>query len=278
MKEGTRITDRNICKFITVGEAEQLITTQFIYESKAPYAKKPGILDTHAMYLVSEGEGILCMDGRSWTLSPGTIFFTFADRAFQFEAVKDLAYYYISFHGSRGEELFRRFAITPIACVFSGYEGLIPFWRDNLVRANEENADLLSESMLLYTFSKLKISRSSGNDLVSFVLSYLDAHFREHTLTLSQVAEAAGYHGKYLSHVFKKRFGVGFSEYLRVMRMKYAVMLIENGVTSVKNVAALSGFSDPLYFSKVFTEMMGISPSQFLKKDNPDSMDEQNKL
>ena len=59
---------------------------------------------------------------------------------------------------------------------------------------------------------------------------------------------------------------MGISEYLRVLRIRYAVMLMENGVTSVKNVAALSGFSVPLYFSKVFTEMIGVSPSQYQKQ------------
>ena len=60
---------------------------------------------------------------------------------------------------------------------------------------------------------------------------------------------------------------MGFSEYLRLVRVKHAVMLIENGVTSVKNVASLSGFSDPLYFSKVFTESVGVSPSEYRRKE-----------
>ena len=88
-------------------------------------------------------------------------------------------------------------------------------------------------------------------------------------LSLSEIADVAGYHKKYLSSTFKKQFGMGISEFLRVLRIRYAVMLMENGVTSVKNVAALSGFSDPLYFSKVFTEMIGVSPSQYQKQSKP---------
>ena len=99
------------------------------------------------------------------------------------------------------------------------------------------------------------------------MLNYLEDNFTDCRLSLNEVAAAAGYNPKYLSHLFKKQFGMGFSEYLRILRIKHAVNLIENGVTSVKNVALLSGFSDPLYFSKVFSESVGVSPSNYRKKN-----------
>ena len=79
------------------------------------------------------------------------------------------------------------------------------------------------------------------------------------------MARMVGYNAKYLSHFFKKEFGMGFAEYLRLLRINHAVILLENGVTSVKNVAALSGFSDPLYFSRVFTAAIGIPPKEYRK-------------
>jgi len=259
------VDSRNICKFVSPKDQGQLITTHFIYERNTPYMNETGLLDTHVLYLVCNGSGFFHTSGKCWPISVGTVFFSFADTPFFFDAGQDLEFFYISFHGSRAEELFRRFGITPATCIFEGFEGLLPHWQDNIVRANDENADLLSESLLYYTFSRLKKNTQSGSDLVTFVLSYLDDHFTESTLSLTEVADAAGYHKKYLSSTFKKQFGMGLSEYLRVLRIRYAVVLMENGVTSVKNVAALSGFSDPLYFSKVFTEMIGTSPSQYQK-------------
>jgi transcriptional regulator GlxA family with amidase domain len=43
---------------------------------------------------------------------------------------------------------------------------------------------------------------------------------------------------------------------------------MEEGLVSVKNIAILSGFHDPLYFSKVFTESEGISPKNYIAKVN----------
>lgn len=257
----------NICKFITTKDQEQLIATNFIFEGEVPYSGEHRSLNKHVLYLVAGGEGVFACNDHSYQLVPGILFFTMADIPFMIKNTKQLQYYYITFHGGRAGELFQRFGVTLKNCVFEGYEGLLPLWQDSLIRADEENIDLLSESLLLYSFSKLKIKEQNDHDIVTFVLNYIEEHFTENSLSLSVVAEAAGYHEKYLSHAFKKKFGMGFSEYLRLLRIKYAVTLIENGVTSVKNVAILSGFSDPLYFSKVFTEVVGVSPRQYRKND-----------
>ena len=259
--------EQNICKFVSPHEHLRLVTHNFIFESVVAHSGEMRSLPHNILYLVSSGEGLYKCGGQCCRIHTGDVFFSFSEIPFAIENTSGLKYYYISFHGDRSEMLFRRFGIAVKNCVFEVGEGLIPLWRDSLARSNEENIDLLSESLLLYTFSKLKKADRERADAVSFVLTYLEGHFTDPKLSLAEVADAAGYNGKYLSHVFKQQFGMRFSEYLRLIRIKHAVMLIENGLTSVKNVAALSGFSDPLYFSKVFTESIGVSPSEYRKKE-----------
>lgn len=258
------MNDQNICKFILPREQEPLTASNFIFEQRAAHSGETRTLSDHVLYLTAAGEGLFRCCDACHRLKSGTVFFSFADTPFSVESTDALKYYYITFNGGRAEELFRRFGITPGNAVFEGLEGLLPLWQDSLARANEENIDLLSESLVLYTFSKLK-KAEPGRDKVAFVLTYLEKHFTDPGLSLGSVADAAGYNAKYLSHLFKKEFGMGFAEYLRLLRIKHAVMLIENGVTSVKNVALLSGFTDPLYFSRVFTDTMGVSPKNYKK-------------
>ena len=258
---------QNICKFITTRDLGQLRVDQFFFESIVPHSGKERTLNVHCMYLVNSGMGRYCCAGEYHTLTPGCLFFSFADIPGVIENTGELQYYCIGFSGGRAEELFQRFGVTPKHCLFSGCEGLLPLWQESLARASDDTLDLLSESLLLYSFSRLKKAEHSGSDAVAFVLNYLENHFTRRTLSLGEVAAAAGYHEKYLSHLFKKQFGMGFSEYLRLLRIKHAVTLMENGVTSVKNVALLSGFSDPLYFSRVFTEAVGVSPKNYLQKN-----------
>jgi YesN/AraC family two-component response regulator len=50
--------------------------------------------------------------------------------------------------------------------------------------------------------------------------------------------------------------------------MKYATMLFDRGLDSVKNVAQLSGYSDPFYFSNVFKKSVGVSPKEYILSVN----------
>ena len=68
-----------------------------------------------------------------------------------------------------------------------------------------------------------------------------------------------------LSSLFKKSTGLTYSEYLRSIRIRFAVTLFDSGLELVKNVSLLSGFSDPLYFSAVFKKSVGVSPKEYIK-------------
>lgn len=135
---------QNICKFVTFKDKGQLIATNFIFESKVPYSGQYLTQQTHGLYLVNNGEGLLRIGNQCFHIFPGYIFFSFANITFTIENIRNLEYFYIQFQGSRADDLFQRFGITPRSCVFEGHEGLLPLWHDSLVRANEENIDLLS--------------------------------------------------------------------------------------------------------------------------------------
>ena len=80
----------------------------------------------------------------------------------------------------------------------------------------------------------------------------------------SAIAEELAYNAKYLSHAFKEKMQMTYSEYLRSLRIKYAISLFDHGIDSIKNVALLSGFIDPLYFSNVFKKSVGTSPKTYI--------------
>ena len=69
--------------------------------------------------------------------------------------------------------------------------------------------------------------------------------------------------------LFKKEVGVSPSDYLLKERMSLAQQLISGGVTNrfssytVSQIAEACGFSEPLYFSRVFKKYFGVSPSEY---------------
>ena len=101
------------------------------------------------------------------------------------------------------------------------------------------------------------------NRIVKRIMEISEKSFTDPDLSIATLAEKLGYNAKYLSHVFREKAGVRYSEYLRSLRIKYAVSLFDHGIDSVKNVAVLSGFSDAMYFSTVFKESVGVSPKEY---------------
>ena len=68
-----------------------------------------------------------------------------------------------------------------------------------------------------------------------------------------------------LLSTFKKQYGVTVGEFLTEFRLGEAKRLLEDGELSINEIAHTTGFYDQSYFSKVFSQKCGISPSDYRK-------------
>ncbi|MFA6783893.1 MAG: helix-turn-helix transcriptional regulator, partial [Sphaerochaeta sp.] len=68
---------------------------------------------------------------------------------------------------------------------------------------------------------------------------------------------------KYFSQLCKSYLGATFVEYLTNVRMEKAKQLLSEGTLSVKEIAETTGFLDGNYFSRVFRNYYGKTPSSF---------------
>ena len=255
--------NKNICKFISPSIQDSLSVSCFVLESDRAVMTQNNLLKEHRVILVTQGEGEFLFGESRVPFSAGTLVFGFKNESFTVQITDGGSYIYISFDGSRADELFRRFDIRKDNRKFDGFDGLIPLWSESLSRANEQTVDLASESMLLYTFSRLSSNSVSRTGIIGKILQITEENFTDPELSLTTLAQILAYNPKYVSYVFKDKMGVSYSEYLRTTRIKFAVSLFDRGLDSVKNVAFLSGFTDPLYFSTVFKKQIGVSPKEY---------------
>ena len=177
-----------------------------------------------------------------------------------------MEYCYISFHGWHADELIERLRISQKNCVFRDHGELSVFWRSCFDRSESGNLDLFSEAVLLYTVANLADVKKETNELTDRIAEYANLNFSDSTLNLTDIAAELGYDAKYLSALFHAKRGITFMQYLRGLRIQHAAFLFEEGVESVKSVAILSGFSDALYFSKLFKQHTGCSPKHYREK------------
>jgi YesN/AraC family two-component response regulator len=104
--------------------------------------------------------------------------------------------------------------------------------------------------------------RSSTPAELMPALAYIEQHFHER-VTSENVSKACSMDSFQFSRAFKASFGITFKEYLLRVRIKEACRLLEKPDITVTDVAYLTGFNDPSYFSKVFKRYADVSPSEF---------------
>ncbi len=70
----------------------------------------------------------------------------------------------------------------------------------------------------------------------------------------------------HLSRAFKQETGMRFVEYLNRQRVSKAESLLIRGEVPMKEIVERSGFRNYNYFFKVFKEITGMKPGEFVAK------------
>ncbi|MBR5452753.1 MAG: helix-turn-helix transcriptional regulator [Clostridia bacterium] len=267
----------NVCKFVKNSNPDgEINIINFVYETERFGNAIPFTLYCYRLCLVTEGSGTLLYSGKREPLLPGDVFFTFPKISFTLEGDEDFKYIYISYNGDRAAAINKKLAISPERSVFRCLDELIPLWKNGL-NAEESMTGYAGEGILFYTLSLLGTSQEngtlSGSDnpvkKLRQVKKYLDDNFCDCELSLDSISELFFYNKKYLSSAFKRQYGTGIKEYITALRINRALYLIEHNYTTVKTIASMCGFKDQLYFSKVFSKNIGMTPKEYIKSNNP---------
>lgn len=265
------IMEQNICHFVPFHKDYHSIhTIHFVLETKPQVFDRLRIESVCKMYYVCSGSGFLHTTGRTCALKEGDIFFTFPADPFCIETLRDLTYMYISFTGLRGNMIMEKLKISNKNYLFHNCSEVENFWTSGL-NSNPEFLDLISESVLLYTFSYLGGRLTATNkgtrqsSAVLLIQKYIDDHFTDPDFSLDHISSELSYNKKYISYTFKKHMGIGIIEYLHTIRIQNACSMMKQGFTSVSDIANKCGYTDAQYFSKIFKEKMGLSPMAYMK-------------
>lgn len=264
--------DGNICKFLpNGGDSQGINVLNFVYEKEN--ANDGKVLSEHfyKVHFILGGSGIFRSQGKEYTLKSGDVFFTFPCDEYTITNSGELEYLYVSYVGFRANRLMDELNITKSNRYFEGFGELRSIWEASITD-DRSVLDLRCEAILLYTFSslgeKLGSNAESRQDeaAVLYIKRYIDENFTDSELCLETILRKYPYNAKYVSALFKKRFRVGISRYIRLLRLQKSVTLLESGVGSVKEISRECGFGDPLYFSRVFKESIGCSPTEYMKR------------
>lgn len=116
--------------------------------------------------------------------------------------------------------------------------------------------------LIQYTREHLMGNSGGQNKLVDSAVRYIHAHLAE-PLSLEILAEQLHISPSHLSRTFKKVQEESITEYINKARVQKAREYLQNPEILTYEVAELTGYNDPTYFSSIFKKHTGVSPTDY---------------
>ncbi len=127
----------------------------------------------------------------------------------------------------------------------------------------------LSQSLLQSILLQLSIvlrdpqGEQSGHPLIHTCKQLIHEHLQDPNLTVAWLAELMQINPDYLSRVFSKYGKQRLVTYICECRINLAKEILRNLNVTIEEASALCGFTDRGYFTKVFSRVAGMTPSQY---------------
>lgn len=99
--------------------------------------------------------------------------------------------------------------------------------------------------------------------MIDEALRYLSAHFTDHDFRFQQIASMNHVSYSYMKRLFTEQMGIPPSQYVTFRRIEMAKDLLQTTEMSITQMADVIGYSNVYYFSRVFHQETGFSPSQY---------------
>lgn len=99
---------------------------------------------------------------------------------------------------------------------------------------------------------------------VSYALSYIHENYAGKIL-IQDIADHLNISARYLSKVFFQHMNLTILNYINIYRMNQAIDLMLNTDLTLTHIASQIGLKDSQHFSRLFRNIIGISPNRYRK-------------
>jgi signal transduction histidine kinase/ligand-binding sensor domain-containing protein/CheY-like chemotaxis protein/AraC-like DNA-binding protein len=137
---------------------------------------------------------------------------------------------------------------------------------DNLLRQRKKLFETLVNNKPAIELSPAPVTITSADEqFLKEVIGIVEEKMTDPGFNLEAVAESMKMSRSAFYKKFKSLAGMVPVEFVRDMRLQRARQYFDAGNTNIAEVAYLSGFSSPKYFSTCFREKYQLSPSDYIK-------------
>ena len=164
--------------------------------------------------------------------------------------------------------------ITEDTAFFEEFKHLIALL-ESIKAVKKSDVNLYAKSVfsafyfkLMEKFSEEKQSDGVKKERKEFynIISFINDNITS-DITVEKISQSLYMHRGKLSRVFSKYSGLSVNEYVNSLRLSKANELLRNGA-SVTSAAFESGFQSLRTFSNVYKKTMGVTPTEFVRKND----------
>lgn len=234
------------------------------------------VFDYYGLQYIHSGEiYVECEGGSSWNAAGPVLFVTGPGHKFTYHTPNGTReHIYACFRGERVKrylqtgllpELGKKIQITDDK-EFAAVMLEIVRKLQKYSRTSHGEALLLLEKALLLSRNQ-PVSHPAGSFVQKMIADFTEkiAEHPEYDWDIHRAAAGYGLSEVHFRRVFRRETGYTPNRYIREHRIRYAAHLLETTDMLIKEIAFSCGFGGEFYFSRQFSKIMKISPTNFRK-------------
>ena len=244
---------------------------------RLPTWRPKGRLDYQLLYIVSgkghfyfKGEDRVVYAGRMVLIQPRQ------EQRYEYFGADKPEVYWVHFTGSDVKNILRKYQIPMDDPIFySGASSTYSYIFKEMIHELQNCKTGYEELLSMYLhqiFLLVQRTRQEERPTVStyiqeemeFARRYFNEHYNE-PISIQDYAESRNMSVCYFQRNFKQIVNHTPMQYLLTIRVNNAASLLETTDYSMAEISAIVGYEDPLYFSRLFRKIKGMSPSDYRK-------------
>ena len=137
---------------------------------------------------------------------------------------------------------------------------------ENLIRSHERLRNTFSGQQIQEDkLNKIEIE-SPDDKLMKRIMKVINDNLSNPELSIDIITAEVGISRTHLHRKLKELTNQTTTQFVRNIRLKQAAILLAEKRHNINEIATLTGFSDPNYFSTSFKEVYGIPPREYIEK------------
>lgn len=108
----------------------------------------------------------------------------------------------------------------------------------------------------------IPLPHTASSHIVSSAITFIEKNYSL-AVGLQETARHLEISESHLSRLFKEETGLSFIQYLNAVRINKAAVMMKDSSKNINDIATGCGFPTPGYFSKIFKQFSGYTPTAY---------------